>query len=128
VRAGLLRDVLVKSLEAFIGEMSWFPGQFGPWRYTGVGPLNSHVPAWCSRAEMPADAFTAGDIETFQDWSSFAYGYQLTLDPLFIKQAWTQAGGHNFDELLMRLRSAGTNNIENRTALLALMQRLDGEL
>jgi hypothetical protein len=77
---------------------------------------------------MPPDAATVGDIEGFQDWSSFAYGYELTLDPLFLRQAWTQAGGVDFPGLTQRLRNAGTANIENRAALLALVQKLNGEL
>jgi len=126
--AQMVRDVLVKSLRAFIGEMAWFPGQPGPWRYTGVAPLDPHLPPWCSRAEMPNDAWTAGDIETYQDWSSFAYGYELTGDTLFLRHARFQTGGTNFNDLVMRLRSAGTDNLENRAALLTVIQRITGEL
>ncbi len=128
VHAGLLRDTLAGSLRAFIGEMAWFPGEPGPWRYTGVGPANPDLPVWCSRAEMPSDAWTAGDIEAYQDWSSFAYGYELTGDPVFLQFARTQRGAATFQDLVALLRGDGTNNLVNRAALLALLQRLTGEL
>ena len=126
VHALLLRDVIQKSLYAFIGEMSWFPGQFGPWRYTGVGPLDPEQAPWCSRAEMPPDAWTDGDVETFQDWCSFAYGYELTEDPEFLRFAEIQMGVHNYSQLVKRLHQDGTTNLENRAALLSLVQRLEG--
>jgi len=126
--AQLVRDVLTRSLRAFISEMAWFPGQTGPWRYTGVGPIDINLPVWCSRGEMPADAVTIGDIETYQDWCSFAYGYELTRDGDFIRFARTQSGAADLADLGARLKAAGTNNLENRAALLALVQRLLGEL
>lgn len=126
--AAMTRDVLVRSLDAFVGEMSWFPGQNGPWRYTGVGPLDPSVPGWCSQAEMPPDAWTVGDIETFQDWSSLAYGYDLTADPKFLQAAGLQLGVQDFPEMASLLRLQGTTNLGNRAALLALVQRLQGEL
>jgi hypothetical protein len=121
-------DVLDGSLRAFIGEMAWFPGEFGPWRYTGVGPLDPDLPVWCSKAEMPSDAFTDGDIEAFQDWSSFGYGYELTGDNEFLRKARVQIGGADFQDLVERMHSAGLTNIENRAALLTVVQRLSGGL
>ena len=126
--AVMVRDVLVDSLRAFIGPMAWFPGQPGPWRYTGVAPLDPHLPTWCARADMPSDAWSAGDVDTYQDWASFAYGYELTGDPLFLRHARFQTGGVNFNDLVVRLRSAGTENLENRAALLAVVQRIVGDL
>jgi hypothetical protein len=123
--ADMVRDILVDSLYAFIGGMSWFPNQSGPWRYTGIGPLNPSLPVWCSASQMPSDAWSAGDIEAFQDWSSFAYGYELTGDSLFLEFALRQIGG---TDLLNRLRSDGLENIENRAPLLALAQHLAGVL
>ena len=126
--AAMVLDVLDDSLRAFIGEMAWFPGESGPSTYTGVGPLDPDLPRWCSRAEMPADAWTVGERETFQDWSSFAYGYVLTGDPEFLGRAALQIGAAGFADLVDRLDSSGLQNLENRAALLALVQRLQGRL
>jgi hypothetical protein len=122
--AAMTRDVLVESLYSFLSGMAWAPGR-GPWRYTGVGPKDIRLPVWCSGDEMPSDAVTAGDYETFQDWSSFAYGFELTGDPIFFERALVQTGG---TDLLMRLRSGGTANIENISPLLALMQYRNGDI
>jgi hypothetical protein len=124
----MVRDILEGSLRAFVSPMAWFPGESGPWRYTAVGPLNRGQPVWCSRAEMPNDGWTAGDRETYQDWSSFAYGYELTRDPKFIDYAIIQIGATSQADLLARLKHNGTNNIQNKAALLTLMQREFGEL
>ncbi|NOT30687.1 MAG: hypothetical protein HOP15_09605 [Planctomycetes bacterium] len=124
----MVRDVLVDSLRAFIGELAWFPGQPGPWRYTGIGPLDLNQPVWCARTDMPSDAWTAGDIEAYQDWSSFAYGFELTGDPVFLLRARTQSGGATFQDLVTSLHDARTDNLVNRAALLALVQKLTGQL
>jgi hypothetical protein len=122
--AAMTRDVLVESLYAFLSGMAWAPN-IGPWRYAAVGPKDVNLPIWCSRSEMPDDAVTIGDYETYQDWSSFAYGFELTGDPIFLERALVQTGGSN---LLMRLRNEGADNIENRSPLLALLQHRNGEL
>ena len=126
--AFMVRDILVSSLRAFVSEMAWFPGESGPWRYTGVGPLDRSQPVWCTRAQMPGDAWTVGDRETYQDWSSFAYGYELTGDPKFLQYARLQIGATSSSELLSRLKNEGTDNLFNQAALLALVQRNQGEL
>jgi hypothetical protein len=126
--AAMVRDILTDSLLAFVSDMAWFPGEFGPWRYTGVGYLDRSLPVWCSRAEMPNDAWTAGDRETYQDWSSFAYGYELTHDQSFLDHARLQIGASSNADLLARLQAAGTSNLPNQAALLTLMQRLQGLL
>lgn len=124
----MVRSLLVGSLRAFISDMAWFPGMSGPFRYTGVGPLDPSLPVWCSRADMAPGTWTAGDLETYQDWSSFAYGYELTGDPVFLQFAGTQAGGSSFADLAWDMEISGLNNIENRVALLAAVQVILGEL
>jgi hypothetical protein len=126
--AALVHDVLVDSLRAFVSDMAWFPGEPGPWRYTGVAPLARTLPVWCSRADMPGDAWTAGDRETYQDWSSFAYGYELTRELKFLNFARIQAGAADQPKLLEHLELDGTSNLQNQAALLALLQRLAGKL
>jgi hypothetical protein len=121
----MTRDVLIESLYAFVGDMAWSPGH-GPWRYTGIGPRDVALPIWCSRSQMPSNAVTTDDYETFQDWSSFAYGFELTGDPLFLDRALVQFFGST--NLYQSLRNSGTDNLENRSPLLALMQRRNGDL
>ena len=123
--ADMTRDVLVESAYAFLSDMAWAPGA-GPWRYAAVGPRDVSLPVWCRRSDMPSNAVTDGDYETFQDWSSFAYGFELTGDPIFLERALVQfQSGTN---LLNRLRSEGTDNVENWSPLLALMEYRNGEL
>jgi hypothetical protein len=126
--AAMVRDVLADSLRAFIGELSWWPGESGPWRYTGVGPLDPGTPTWCARSQMPPDSVTVGDLNTFQDWSSFAYGHVLTGDPEFLRKARIQMGASSFDDLARRLEADGLLNLENRAALLTVVQRIQGRL
>jgi len=126
--AARLRAVIERSLYAFVGELSWFPGESGPWRFTAVAPLDTALPSFCSRAELPLDGWTVGDRETYQDWSSLGYGYQLTGDPLFLRHARYQTGGDDFEDLVARLYADGTGNLENRAALLTVVQRIRGEL
>jgi len=126
VHGAITRDVLTESLYAFVSEMSWFPGESGPWRYTGIGPLDISQPIWCSRSQMPGNAWSAGDTDTYQDWSSFAYGYELTGDPLFLDKAMQQMPFS--PTLLFGMLNEGTDNVENRAALLALVQRREGLL
>lgn len=124
-RAALARNVLVGSLYAFISPMAFEAGR-GPWRYTGIGPLDVTKPIWCAGSDMPSDAVTAGDWETYQDWSSFAYGYEITGDPIFLQKALEQVSFAT--DLYGYLSSQGLNNLENRAALLALLQHENGML
>jgi hypothetical protein len=119
------RRVLVGSLYAFISPMA-FQADAGPWRYTGIGPLDVTRPIWCAASDMPNDAVTAGDFETYQDWSSFAYGFEITADPIFLEKALEQVSFAS--DLYSYLASQGVDNIENRAALIALLQHENGML
>lgn len=122
-RSELTRQVLVGSLYAFISPMA-FKENAGPWRYTGIGPLDVTQPIWCSGEDMPANAVTTGDYETYQDWSSFAYGYEITGDPVFLEKALEQVSFAS--DLYTYLRDRGIDNLENRAALIALLQHESG--
>jgi hypothetical protein len=123
-RTTMMTYVLRDTLDASVSGMAWFPGVQAPWSYTGIGPLDPSRPVWCSRSQMPADAHDA-NTESYQNWSSFAYGYEATGHSKFINFASTQIGG---GDLLTRLEAEGLTYIENRAALLALMQRLNGDI
>ena len=116
----LVRDVLGYSAYAAISPMAWFPGQPAPWTFTAVGWANPSWGVWCSPTQIPGGGWTPS-YERYQNWSSFAYGYELSDDPIFLLKATQEIGG---GDLLTALEQAGLNNLENRSALLALTQRL----
>lgn len=120
----LVDDVLEASLQASISEMAWFPGEIAPYIYTGVGPTDVSLPVFCTRFEMPANAITDAD-ENYQNWSSLAYGWEATGDDEFLDKALLEIGGGI--DLLTELEADGVSNIDNRAALLALMQELNGD-
>jgi hypothetical protein len=119
----LVRDVLVDSLYAFVSPMAWKSGDPAPAAQTAVGPLDPTKGAWCSASKMPSGGWFG--LDTYQNWSSFAYAYELTGDALFLTKATQESGG---GILLANLEQAGTGNLQNRAALIALAQRLAGKL
>jgi hypothetical protein len=121
--ADLVRDVLRESLYAFISPLAWKSGQAAPAAQTAMGPLDPTRGVWCTAAGMPSGGWVGFD--TYQNWSSFAYAYEITGDSLFLTKATQESGG---GILLGNLEQSGTGNLPNRAALLALMQRLAGKL
>ncbi|MEW6073255.1 MAG: hypothetical protein AB1726_11785 [Planctomycetota bacterium] len=120
----LLEDVLEASLYAFVSRMAWFPGEQAPWSHTAVAPLDEWAPIWCRWTDIPADGYTPVH-EDFQNWPSFAYAYERTGDSFFLTKAAEERGE---GDLLTNLEQDGLENLENKAALLALMQRLNGDL
>ena len=121
----LVRDVLTHSLNGFISDMVFVPGYDIPPSITAVAPLDLNLPIWCSFADMPPGTWS-DQRDSYQDWCSFAWGYELTGDYEFLDKALGQVGyGSSLHTVLM---GAGTSNIENRAAILALAQRLHGDL
>jgi hypothetical protein len=120
----LVRDILGDSLYSFISDMNFVPGVTKPPVMTAVGPLDVNLPVWCSFAQMPAGTWIGA--EAYQDWCSFAWGYELTGDPEFLNFAALQAGGN----VLQRIENSSNYalNLENKAALLALLQRQAGTL
>jgi hypothetical protein len=105
---------LKNSLYAMIGPMGWSPSTKGPWTVTAVAPLSGGQP-FCGSLPPNGDS---GKPDKFYTWSSFAYGYELTGDTQFIDMAEVMIGGN----LLAILEGQGYNTLENRSALLALVQ------
>ena len=126
----MVRDTIIASTYGMIGPLSWEPGVHAPWQYTAVG-MNPDIQAggaseyWCDVGERPANGRTSS-VDDFQNWSSFAYGYELTGDIAFLNFAETQLPGTG--GLLLEAQSQGANNIENTAALVALAQALNGLL
>jgi hypothetical protein len=123
-RTAMLEDVLRDSYYALIGPISWGAGEHSPWQMTAVTSKSAPYDVYCSAAELPGDAWTPGAYETFQNWSDFAFAYELTGDLEFLDRAALQIGS---PDLLVALESSGLNNIENRSSLLAILQYENGD-
>ena len=119
----MIEDVLEKSFYSWFNIMAWATNKNGPFAKAAVGPLNLNLPPWCNY--LPSNGFSSS-LDTYQLWSSMAYGNELTDDPLFLSRSSTMLGGGG--NLLGKLQSQGTNNISNRAALLALVQIQNGVL
>ena len=75
------------------------------------------MPIYC--AGPPADGLSVNSWDLYQSWSSFAYGFELTGDPVFLVRAEQMIGN---TDLLGQLELGYLNNLENRAALIALLQ------
>ncbi len=118
-RFQLVEAVLLRSTTAMIGYPAWNSVDHGPWSHLATAPLNSAQKPFCG--SLPPGGAGNG-IDKYQTWSSFAYGYQLSGNPQFLARALEMSGGSN---LLQSLRNAKFGNIENRFALLSLVERVN---
>ncbi len=122
-KVAMLEDVLEKSYYSWFNVMSWSSTMNGPWAKAAVGPLDESLPPWCNF--LPANGMTTW-IDTYQLWSSMAYGNDMTGDPIFLQRSSDMLGGGG--TLLGKLHNQGDNNINNRSALIALVQLQNGIL
>lgn len=109
-----IEAALEASLYAMIGPMGWSQSQKAPWTQTAVAPLSGGN-IYCGTLPPNGDS---GKPDKYYTWSSFAYGFELTGDSTFIDMAELMAGGN----LLAIFEGQGYNTLENRAALLALVQ------
>ncbi len=117
-RVASLDRILGASLRSMVTEPGWSTQHHAPWNKLAVGdPSFDHAP-FCG--PPPPDG-TADGGDTWQCWSSLAYGYEQTGDPLFLQRAAEMVGG---GDLLQALQAQGLWAVENKTALIALAQRL----
>ena len=114
----MLANVLAGSFHSMVSHMAWSDALHGPFMKAAVGPLNENLPAWCGY--LPGDGYVPY-IDNYQEWSSLAYAYELTGNPIYLSKAANMAWN---GDLLMAMQSAGLNNIQNKAALLALVQEL----
>lgn len=115
-----LELVLEKSTLAMVQPPSWDFQDDGPIAIMAVGPASTSQPPFCG--PPPSNGVSAG-VDHYQSWSSFAYGFELSHNMLYLQRALDAVGGNN---LLNSLKNAGTSNIGNRAGLLALAQELWG--
>ena len=114
----VLKNVIRASCYSMVQYPAWSDAKKGPWSQLAVAPLDNQQPPFCG--VLPPSGTSAG-VDKYQAWSSFAYGYELTGDPIFLQKALIMGGGFN---LLNTMKNGGLSNLENRAALIALAQTL----
>jgi hypothetical protein len=118
----LLTETYRKSLLSMLDPMAWAPGKNAPWSISAVGPSDLFLPPYCDISQVPV-AGHSDYTDAYQNWSSFAYGFEATGDPTFLSFAQLQSGSA---DLVGALLVEGAKNVENRAALLALVQQAIG--
>lgn len=112
-----LSSNLRSDIYGMISDLVWNEEFNAPWFYVALGPYETDQPEYCE--PPPADGFQ--QIDAYQVWSSFAYGYQLSLDPAFLQRAALTLGT---TLTTPHLTSENYGLVENRSALIALVQEL----
>lgn len=115
-RMAQVEHVLVDSLNAMIGPMAWSSSMNGPHAQLAVQDPDVNATPFCNF--VPAGG-TMNGADKYQTWSSFAYGYELTGDTTFLDRASDMINNPN---LLGQLENEGLTYIEQRAALLAMLQ------
>jgi hypothetical protein len=108
--------IISRSAYGMISYPAWDPSGKAPWSILAVGPLDVNQPAYCGY--LPGHGSDWG-LDKYQIWNSFAYGYKITADPLFLQRALECSGGSDLNGMM---EAWGLSNLENRAALLALSQ------
>ncbi|MCC6408794.1 MAG: hypothetical protein IT453_16650 [Planctomycetes bacterium] len=117
MRVGTLENVLKKQFYGEISPMAWSTVFDGPVSSIAIAPLSGapfcgSSPAW------------ATDADKFQSWTSLAYAFELTNDPIFLQRAAEMSGASTMPNLLTAQQAMSWGNHENRAGLLALAQQL----
>lgn len=113
--------MLSKSLYAMVSPPCWNNAAHAPWTKLALGDADYTHPPFCGAT--PSNGFADGG-DSYQTWCSFAWGYDLTGDPIFLLRAAEMAGASTPAALRAALHAAGTDNLGNRAALIALLQEL----
>lgn len=116
-RARVLDDALVASVSAGVRAPYWSEKHQAVWIQVGVSAADFAFPEFC--LDVPRSAFDRElGVTTEHSWSSLVYGYERTGDPFFLQRAAALSGG----QLWYELHEAGQHNLEERAAMLALIQ------
>lgn len=113
-----LDSILRKDLYSMVSPLVWSSAHHGPWAMIAVGPFDVSQPPFCTW--IPDDG-NYGIPDHYQIWSSFAYGWELTHDPIFLAKAAEAMGSSDF---VSGGLSYPLYNWQNRAALMALAQDL----
>jgi hypothetical protein len=117
VRTARLNAVLRRAFYAMISPLVWSDTHHGPWAMMAVGPFDMAQPLFCTW--IPGDG-NYGFADHYQIWSSFAYAWEITHDPIFLTKAAEALGVGDFSGVQFQT----ANNIENKAALVALAQKM----
>jgi len=117
VRRMLMEDALRKSLEAMLRPEAWDPSQSAPFSQLAVAPLDEALPPYCG---PPPAGGQSTYTDAYQQWSSLAYGLELTGNPAFLQHAEKMLG----QPLTTMVFDPSLSNIGNRAALNALIEFL----
>ena len=113
-------EVIEQSTYAMIGPMAWHAGSnggwSGPWSHLAVAPLDPLLAPYCG--SLPSGGSGNGP-DKYQTWTSFAYGYELTGDPIFLQRATEMSGK---PDLWSGIKAEGFGKLENMAGLIAVMQ------
>jgi hypothetical protein len=114
-RVAQTESVIREAAYGMVG-MGWSTQFNAPWFNLAVTSLGPTYLPFC--ASLPTGGADGGG-DNYQSWCSFAYGWELTGDPLFLQRATAMSGGGN---LLQNLQNGGVDNLQNKAALLATLQ------
>lgn len=117
----MVEDTLLRSIYSWTTPLAWSQHHGATWALSAVGPLGFGAP-YCQ--SLPPSGHS-GHTDTFQNLSSFAYGVEYSNDPEFLFLA---AQIFKTMDLLQTLENRGTTNLENRAAMLALLQKAVGDI
>jgi hypothetical protein len=117
-RTQRLDAVLRRSFYAMISPLVWSPANHGPWAMMAVGPFDMAQPPFCTW--IPQDG-NYGIPDHYQIWSSFAYAWDITHDPVFLQKACEALGVNDF---VAGVQANGLDNWQNKAAMLALAQQM----
>jgi hypothetical protein len=121
LRAHKLNLTLRASFRSMVNWPAWNGIAHAPWQKLAVGDADFTHDPFCK--ELPNDAYADGG-DAYQCWGSFAYAYELTGDTFYLNRAAEMAGG--VYNLLAALEAAGLGNIENKAALIGMLQQTVG--
>lgn len=120
-RKSRIDNINESSIHGFFHGENWNQFGGGPWNVIAVGPLGAGS-MFCS--SLPTGTKDGGG-DKWQSWSSYAYGYQLTNQMVYLDKA-AEAMGTTTANLVNTIKGDWFQGIENRAALIRLAQDLLG--
>lgn len=119
-RESTLRNVIAQSARSFIDPVAFSPNQ-GPWKFLGVTDASLAQPL-CA---LPVPPNWAGQVDNYMIWDTYAMGYEMTQDPIFIDKAIESCGGTMASLKTYLEKINYGSNLGNNSKLLETMQKLN---